>query len=1378
MGSETAATSWTVTGTNSKIIVGDGLNDVTFEARHPVITGTGVVMDVVDRGKVVFQSSSIPTTLGALHHGTLTTPGSTIEYSDTAVTSTNQNIIQANYCNLILSGSTIGQRNFPIGTVNVSRTFNPGGFTGATQGTITFNGSIVTQTVPADFHFWRMRINNTVGSTNFGDNVYVDSLFTYSTNAEIEVGKKLILGTSAYVASPSAVSGQVLTVNGTLENNNAASNTFLGNSAVLSPYLVFGPNANYDLKANLNGIGVNVGQIPPATWNATSNINITNATMSTSADMAVAAPAGFVFGNINFDAPNLGGGYRLFGGFKYQGSGTFATPYLVNLLGSLNLGRSNGHIVELGSGLATQHTTFTIAKNLSISDGFYRLLNTTSGTQYINFNVNENVNITNASQLILAGPSGGSNAYLNVGGNFSVQPNSIVTELASGTANRITFNKSGIQTLTCAANSFENEVNFIVDPTSTTRLGTASHLTVNAGAYINLLDGGILDIAAGDTLTINGTINRSGSKGTISGTSTSDLVLGGSTALDTIYFTPAAAVLRNFTLNRTSPGTIRIGEPLTAPVDITLHGTLSIGSATGLNDTLDLRDNRLLAGGSFATSIHATGFLKTVNTNAAPIPAGYNWGGTVWYNSTAAQTMVNGNFNNLTATNGNRTLSSTGTIGIAGVFTPGAGSYTIDNSTVDFNGSVNQNIPGFTFENLVVSNGATTKTLTGHVNIRESLSLNNSTTLQLSNSHLTLISTATKTARLNPVTGGATIAYGGTGRAIPQRYYQARRSWRLVAAPLVQAGVTGLHSISEAWQERGNSVAGLNYIGVGNTTASIAADTITAGFGTLITGGTTANGFDQSPTNSSGIKFFNAGNWPTPANTNNTAVNSQEGWMVFVRGDRRSYGEITTQYKTPTVTTLRPRGEILIGSKTVTAPAGGGLKVVGNPYASAVDYFTMTRTGAGWPANPTYYVWDATLGGTQGAGAFVALTWNGTNFTRSAPLSGTGTSTYDNRFIPSGAAIMVDFPNGSSLQINETDKATANTTNAFRPMPLVRQQQMRTVLYTVDGEGSEGISVTDGILSLFDHRFNNSVDENDARKLGNFNENILIEKDPMTLLVIERRKVPAMGDTIQFGLYRMQRKQYQLQLQMEQVSFAPNTAAYLEDLYLKSRTAVNLGGTTNYRFSITTDAGSAMSNRFRLVFGRATRIAGIVASNSSSTVQVKWQVADESNMVRYEVERSADGSSFEATGKQTKATGKTAATDNAASVTNYAVQEEGLPAGEYWYRVRGVGADGSAIYSEAVKLTIAGGVAGIQVYPNPVRDGVIRLKISDEAAGRYGLRLYTASGQLISSGQVIHPGGSSIQQMRTAGTLAAGSYRLEVAVPGRKAEVLTVQVSQ
>ena len=74
------------------------------------------------------------------------------------------------------------------------------------------------------------------------------------------------------------------------------------------------------------------------------------------------------------------------------------------------------------------------------------------------------------------------------------------------------------------------------------------------------------------------------------------------------------------------------------------------------------------------------------------------------FNGAGAQTIPAFDYNNLTSSStGARTLASSGTVGVAGTFTPGTNTYTITGSTVDFNGAGAQTIPAFDYNNLTSS---------------------------------------------------------------------------------------------------------------------------------------------------------------------------------------------------------------------------------------------------------------------------------------------------------------------------------------------------------------------------------------------------------------------------------------------------------------------------------------------------------------------------------------------------------------------------------------------------------------------------------------------------------------------------------------------------
>lgn len=123
---------------------------------------------------------------------------------------------------------------------------------------------------------------------------------------------------------------------------------------------------------------------------------------------------------------------------------------------------------------------------------------------------------------------------------------------------------------------------------------------------------------------------------------------------------------------------------------------------------------------------------------------------------------------------GARTLAPSGTIGIAGTFTPGPSSYTVTGSTVDFNNSSgSQTIPAFTFNNLSLSNTSGTDTAGGNVVVNGTLTTTASGTLDMTSAYTlsgTLgtitnngtISTAVPTATsATPIASGKT--WGGSG---------------------------------------------------------------------------------------------------------------------------------------------------------------------------------------------------------------------------------------------------------------------------------------------------------------------------------------------------------------------------------------------------------------------------------------------------------------------------------------------------------------------------------------------------------------------------------------------------------------------------------------
>ena len=1061
-----------------------------------------------------------------------------------------------------------------------------------------------------------------------------------------------------------------------------------------------------------------------------------------------------------------------------SGAGTFNVNNLVTL--DINAG-----------------TTASLQKNMGVNSTGNIAVNGTlilTGENYINTptTAGGTVTLNNGGTLSIQSVDGISNAGVgnirstnftyNAGGNFTY----------SGTANQVTGNRlpvtlSGTPLSQLTIANTGSAPNNIV--TLTTNGTTTARINLNSGQF-NAGIGGTLIINGGTNLVVGGggnqylagastdNIIRFSTNGAVQGTPELYNVTIGTSGTG-VDFTNNARINGIFLIN--SGGFVNPNAPKYNT------GSYLIYNTTGTYDrSIEWGNNSGLgvAGYPHHVTVQNGTTLNFLNTTTFDIGCG----GDLTLGTTTAGTLrltdylqpydlfIKGNIN-IGGTVPSGTLTMSNSIG-CDIFLTG-------NWTRNTNGIVNFGfgngrsvyLEGSTDATITASGGQyfpyirmqktlkTTKvTLADNVSIGFEVTFTKGTLdLGTNNKFFSILSNANYDGRVAPSdSSNMAFVYGAsdnTGQFIVQRYFPAQRKWRLLNAPLKPAA--GTHSISQAWQEQGNGASGRDYNSA-SWAASVAADSITAAYGTQITGGTTANGFDLSPNNNSSIKYFaGAGTWSTPATTNSTNVNSQEGWLLFVRGDRKNYGEITNQYKAPTITTLRPRGQIFIGQKTLTST---GMTTVGNPYASAVDYFTMSRAGAGWPAQPTYNVWDPSLGGVYGVGAFVTYTWNGSNaFIRSSPY---GPGSYDDRYIPSGAAIMVDFGSGGTLSMNEANKNTDSNTTAFRP---VGHHQMMTVLQAKDGDNS--MYVADASLSLFDNSFNNDVDVNDARKLSNIKENISLKRNDR-YLSIERKKLKGEADTIFYSMSRLQRKDYQLQFVMDNLELPQSITAFLEDTYLKKKTAVSLHDTGYVSFNVTADSGSAAAERFRLVFRRSVRYTSINAVVLNSDVVVNWTVNDELNIDHYEIERSGNGTNF--------STIATMLSNGESEVpVNYnALDAEPAP-GEYYYRIKSVSKNGVVTYSDAVKVKVVKGSPALYVFPNPVTNGTIQLQLNKAAAGTYSTRLYGSNGQLVTSEIIYHEGGgTATKTIKPAAVLNSGTYQLEITSPDNKVTVIKIIVNK
>ena len=507
---------------------------------------------------------------------------------------------------------------------------------------------------------------------------------------------------------------------------------------------------------------------------------------------------------------------RLANNSQWAGSGTFSL-YNIDLNGkTLTLAFAGANTINLSAsgdpflnpGALSPGVTSTIEYNGTSAQSV-----TSSAT--INFN---NLKISNAAGVTLQKNL----TNTNVAGDLTITSGGVLNTSNGTTAFSIT-GASG-RTLTIGANSslvlgstattataFPGGFStFTFDPASTVQYDNISSATQTVSAtptYGNLLfTGGGTKSLGSATISLAGNWTNNSTGGSLSiGTSTvvmtgtsksiagsastsfATLTIDG-TVTNTVATTVGSALGGSGTLSQGASSTLNLnfGGALTLSsldasaagntVDYQFAGAQTIKSASYANLTLSGSGLKTFASGTTAVAEVFT--LSGVTTDATTNSS------TIEYNGTGAQTVRAINYHSLTLsgtrTTNSITLESTGTIGIAGAFTPGAtfssGSYVVTSTTMDFNGGT-QDLPPFNgatgYNNLILSGASSTKTATGNIVVAGTFdnggASNNAVTLILGTNTLTYASLENSgaTLRFAGATNGiavstGTVEYDGT----------------------------------------------------------------------------------------------------------------------------------------------------------------------------------------------------------------------------------------------------------------------------------------------------------------------------------------------------------------------------------------------------------------------------------------------------------------------------------------------------------------------------------------------------------------------------------------------------------------------------------------
>jgi hypothetical protein len=518
-------------------------------------------------------------------------------------------------------------------------------------------------------------------------------------------------------------------------------------------------------------------------------------------------------------------------------------------------------------------------------------------------------------------------------------------------------------------------------------------------------------------------------------------------------------------------------------------------------------------------------------TDDVIIPDGASAYPTISAATVSARTITIGSAASLTVS-GTGVLQISGSINNSGTFAASAGGIT-------FNGSTAQTIPASAFtsntiEDLVINNSAGV-TIGGTLNIAATGSLIVSSGTFTTGGFLTMLSTASGTARIGNSAG--TIS----GNVTIQRYIAGgRRAYRFLGHPLTTSQNLSILTDDIDITGTGGVINGFT----GTTTNKASA---------FWYNGATANG---NTSLDPGWTAYTTTNGGSTANT----WDKGEGLLIFIRG---AIGQgLNGAPYTPSAVTLDMTGAVNQGSQVITVTKGTNTTyaLVGNPLPSQVSMSALTRGGG---ISSFYYTYDARSGSY---GAYTARLYS------------------NGEILPSCGAFIADLTSSSTITFNESSKSSSTPMSTIFKTTAVNDHLLLHITSNQDTISWDQLEV------YFDNATLNDSDANDAPKFVNPELNLYTYSNDNKHLAIDMRPYKD-GEIIPLGINSAPENSYALKA--EQFIMSAGTNVFLHDKYLNKVQQLSPGYV--YNFDVTSDPLS-QGGRFALqTSGIPAKVEGLAA---------------------------------------------------------------------------------------------------------------------------------------------------------------------------------------
>jgi hypothetical protein len=213
-----------------------------------------------------------------------------------------------------------------------------------------------------------------------------------------------------------------------------------------------------------------------------------------------------------------------------------------------------------------------------------------------------------------------------------------------------------------------------------------------------------------------------------------------------------------------------------------------------------------------------------------------------------------------------------------------------------------------------------------------------------------------------------------------------------------------------------------------------------------------------------------------------------------------------------------------------------------------------------------------------------------------------------------------------------------------------------------------------------------------------------------------------------------------------------------------------------YLFQVDTAAGSYAPNRFHVLFLRLAAnpvlFVRIDAQRSNDQrIEVNWGVEQESNLQSYTIERSHNGQHFEDLGNQLP-------DNNQGQSATYRFIDHQPLAGWNFYRIRALGLDGRIFYSTVVRVSPAFTQSNITIYPTPVTQGLMHVRLEGQKPGKYRMLLFAGNGQMVYQHRFEVLDASQVTSISLPHSLSSGSYQVKLISPANQVHLQNIIIQK